>query len=777
MVEQYGARQEAWHHFASLLGLRADLLPVVSNPNATISPDSKVKALGKTPSRYNFRGDASGLPKWTEMVATEQDIGRWETEPDYGICIQTRTIRAIDIDVPDPRKAAAILRTIKTALPSTFFPERHRLDTGKTLLAFRYPFPMPKRVIPVDGGMIEFLGDGQQFVADGTYIDSKTGLAHGRYEWRGGLPIEFPLLNETDLQLLWDSLVVMHCVGDPVIAREKREPPADGTKGWTGGQDDVADWLVERGYVLDQDRDGRLFISCPFEQAHTGDSGATATCYFPSGSGGYEQGHFKCLHAHCAGRADRDFREAIGYEAALFPLIEDADPIEPGAGRADLLAGDDADQGDAPADMGLDARRIVSKIPQLPVDWPRFLRDDKGRIEPTFENMVKAVERADIVDRWIAFDAFSFGIMWARYVKDELPQWQPWQDHDYVDLRIEMEKRGFKGFDQGSLRAVVNRVAKCNSIDTAQEWLSRIEWDGKQRVNRFLVDVMGCADTPYADAVSRYLWSALAGRILSPGVKADMAPIFKSPQGTGKTSAIEMLVPSEDFYCEVNLSKRDEDTSRRLRGKLVAELEELRGLSSRAIEEVKAFISRRKESWIPKYMEMEATFMRRCLFFGSTNQDEFLGDDSGERRWLPIETGKINLKKMAKQREQLWAEGAMMFLLDGVDYKDAETLAPAEHIKFKKSDPWHGAVARWLAEPDPFTHLAPYQRPYDWGVEDVLVGAIGLRTEGISASQSIRIGAILAKFNAIKKRDRKRGWLYTVEPDLLEPWIINQLLE
>jgi hypothetical protein len=51
----WGASPAAWTHFADRLGLTADLLPIVANPNAVIAERSTMKKVGKTPSIYDMR--------------------------------------------------------------------------------------------------------------------------------------------------------------------------------------------------------------------------------------------------------------------------------------------------------------------------------------------------------------------------------------------------------------------------------------------------------------------------------------------------------------------------------------------------------------------------------------------------------------------------------------------------------------------------------------------------------------------------------------------------
>jgi hypothetical protein len=85
-----------------VLGRTDQLLPVVCNPGATISPNSKLKMLGKTPSLYNRDRLATGIKHWTEHVVTEHDFARWSNEPDYGICVRTvNGWLALDCDSED----------------------------------------------------------------------------------------------------------------------------------------------------------------------------------------------------------------------------------------------------------------------------------------------------------------------------------------------------------------------------------------------------------------------------------------------------------------------------------------------------------------------------------------------------------------------------------------------------------------------------------------------------------------------------------------------------
>lgn len=320
--ENSGATSADWAHFAVMLGLTADLLPVVSNQDAVIDPESSMKALGKTPSRYNGSRRAVGFAKWTQYRATDADITKWMREPDYGICLQTREVRALDIDVDDPVLAKQIHDFI---LSKHNLPERYRQNASKHLFCFRLAGEFSKRKFKTTSGIVEFLATGQQFIAAGFHTSGV------QYEWRGGLPDDIPGLSSIQFEQLWSGLADRFAAGDSAttsVASSKHTKLADAAT-----NDPTATQLLALGVVVKTERDGRLHITCPWEAEHTSASSESATTYWPAHTGGYVHGHFDCRHAHCEARTDAEFKAALGIvDADLmadFEVLADEQPINP----------------------------------------------------------------------------------------------------------------------------------------------------------------------------------------------------------------------------------------------------------------------------------------------------------------------------------------------------------------------------------------------------------------------------------------------------------------
>lgn len=716
----YGSTRETWDHFSTALGLTADLLPLVSNPDAKIAEKSTMQSVGKTPSVFNRDREVVGLGKWTQRQSTGDDVRRWAREPDYGICVQTRRVRAFDIDVPEGISATAIQVAIVEAT-GIELPTRYRQGTGKCLLAFALDQEafFPKRVLPVDGGIVELLGDGQQFVADGHHASGT------RYEWDGGLPERIPALTLDQVEAACDALRLVFGTADWKIARERHA--RDGVT--ITAADERADWLLAHWDIFDSGPDDQLYLRCPFEGEHSSDSGLTSTAYFPRGTGGFERGHWVCLHGHCTDRTDEDFDEKCGYRYSSFSAL----PV-------------------AMETVVVDGKELVRPVREL----PQFSRNKAGKIDPTATDLAKALAHPVFCGAWISYDTFLDDIMLAPPEQIEgRQQWRSLKDTDYQKFKIALEGRGFWKLGKEGIRDAVHLQAEQATIDSAQEWLNRLTWDGTTRIDDFLALYFGVEPSDYAQAVSRYMWSAMAGRILSPGCQADMVPVFCGEQGARKTSAIKAIAPSGDHYVEINMTERDDNLSRKLRGKLVGELEELRGLNGRDANEIKAWITRTHEEWTPKFKERSFKFPRRLLLFGTHNENRFLADPTGERRWLPFVAathGPIQPEAIARDRGQLWAEAALRFRVGGIDWSDAERLAKKEHAKFKIVDTWEQTILNWSAEPNVVGVL---RRDAGFSIPEAL-GACGLLVGSMTAMHAARMTRVLA---TIGFREENGHWV------------------
>ena len=319
---------------------------------------------------------------------------------------------------------------------------------------------------------------------------------------------------------------------------------------------------------------------------------------------------------------------------------------------------------------------------------------DDGRKSATLANIIKALGDPQICNLLIAYDEFL-----GTEVKSnvESPDWQPWTDEDSILMREYLSLNGYKEVSAEIMRDGLCGAASKNRIDTAQIWAESLPaWDGTPRCASFFIDHFGVEDSDYAKAVGEYTWSALAGRIMVPGIKADMVPALCGAQGQRKSSGIAAMAPSRDLFVEISFHDQEDDIKRKMEGRLVAELAELAGLVKREQEWLKQFIVCRVDERRPNYKERIRSYPRRLLFIATTNKPQFLSDTTGNRRWLPLLTGQVNVGGIIDNREQLWAEAFVLFDLHGVMFERAETLAQTKLEDHTEESTDSDMIARWL---------------------------------------------------------------------------------
>ncbi|HAT3920666.1 TPA: hypothetical protein I9Y23_004361 [Kluyvera ascorbata] len=717
----WGATPDEWFHFDLVLGRTDQLLPVVCNPNAAISPDSKLKALGKTPSRYNRDRLVTGISQWTEHVVTEHDFSRWSKEPDYGICVRTGSgWLALDCDSEDAEVQAQI-RDLLVQLLGELPPRRWRANSNKCLYLLGVEGDFRKRIHRLEGelGIIELLASGQQFVACGTHASG------ARIEWDGGLPDDAPAVSADQLETLWQSLADELPVS--VTTEAGSSKMRDRSTFTPGATDETANYLDANGWTLLDGANGERYIRCPFEDGHSTGGDPTSTVYFPAGTAGFDLGHFKCLHASCAHRNDGDFLNAIGVRS------DDFDDL-----TLQEVAGETAEY--------------------LP--WPNFSRDKHDQIEGTITNVLLALRRPDLCGAQIRLDEFrDETILTTPQGKNLLLR-----DEYYTMLHSKLEGLGFKKFEEAAVKRAVRLIAYENRFDSLKDWVANLPaWDGVPRIDSFFCRHWGIEANAYTHAVGRYWWTLLAGRALVPGIKGDMAVILVSQQGKNKSEGIRAMAPTPEHYMELDFGKRGEERVREMRGHNVIELGEMRGMDKRGIGDVRVTISTRADRNRGLFREHYVTLPRRCGFIGTSNSDTPLTDTEGNRRWLPMtipdETdGKFIAQGISDERIQLWAEAVAVFKRDGIAWENAETLAKSILGDYEaKDEVWMSCVAEWLEQSqDQYDMTADstkknYER-VPLTSKDILIEAIGFKAPQVKRGDEMKIAATMKKLGYKKTR-------------------------
>ena len=207
-------------------------------------------------------------------------------------------------------------------------------------------------------------------------------------------------------------------------------------------------------------------------------------------------------------------------------------------------------------------------------------------------------------------------------------------------------------------------VAQKNSFHPVRDYLNSLSWDGTNRVDTLLIDYFGTSDNAYTRAAIRKSLCAAVARVFNPGTKFDMVLVLVGAQATYKSTFIRKL--GKDWFSDSFSTFQGKEAYEQLQGAWLIEMAELSGLKKAEVETVKQFITKTDDNFRPAYGRTVETYKRQCVFFGTTNDVEFLRDSTGNRRFNPVEVRKDKASKSVKDLtdediDQIWAEAVELY--------------------------------------------------------------------------------------------------------------------
>nr|WP_294649067.1 VapE domain-containing protein [uncultured Blautia sp.] len=193
----------------------------------------------------------------------------------------------------------------------------------------------------------------------------------------------------------------------------------------------------------------------------------------------------------------------------------------------------------------------------------------------------------------------------------------------------------------------LKNVSMRNKFHPVRELLDSLTWDGKEHIRSLLPEYLGAEDSDYTYQVMRLWMLGAVSRVYKPGSKFDYTIILQGSQGIGKSTFLKLMALDDSWFND-SLDSLDSDKAvQSLTGSWIIELAELKSLARTAggVESVKRFLTATQDKYRIPYERRADTFYRQCVFAGTTNKDDFLQDETGNRRFLIVQTG---VKKPSK---------------------------------------------------------------------------------------------------------------------------------
>ncbi|MEL7586634.1 MAG: virulence-associated E family protein [Prolixibacteraceae bacterium] len=356
-------------------------------------------------------------------------------------------------------------------------------------------------------------------------------------------------------------------------------------------------------------------------------------------------------------------------------------------------------------DARSDFEGLEGEEPEEPEDteWTKGLDvDGKGNIKSTINNIRIILDNDPAVKGRFAMNKFEQREVTLRDLPwRKLTSGQYLTDKDDAGIRDYLEKTyDITGVQK--IKDAMDLTTEKNAFHPVKDYLSSLEWDGECRVDTLFIEYLGAADDEYVRAVTRKTLVAAVARIFVPGIKFDYVPILIGKQGIGKSTIIKKL--GQQWYSDSFGTIQGKEAFEQIQGVWLLEMGELAGLKKAEMETVKHFISKQEDRYRVAYGRRTENFPRQCVFIGTTNENNFLRDYTGNRRFWPIDTHETEVVRSLfkdftqSEIDQTWAEAVYLFKAGEPLYlsKEIEKLAAEQQAEHNEIDERAGLVQQYL---------------------------------------------------------------------------------
>lgn len=392
------------------------------------------------------------------------------------------------------------------------------------------------------------------------------------------------------------------------------------------------------------------------------------------------------------------------------------------------------------------------------------LTKDKEKIyTQNTENMCRILRKHPEFAGQFKFDVFKSVLFYKN---------KPLQDSQIIDVqsRIAILFSVFGKVGKEMVYDAIIKVSNENEFDSAADYIKALKWDGAPRLDSWLMHTYGTPEDTYHKAVGSNWLKGLVKRIIEPGCKFDYVLVLEGKQGAKKSMSLSVL--GGDWHSETTMSTDNKDFFMQFQGKAIIEFSEGETMSRTEVKKMKAIITTQVDRYRAPWGKVSMDYPRRCVFAMTTNQDEYLKDETGNRRWLPVTVRlpHANIEWLAENRKQLFAEAHYRLVEKKetvYDFPEAETIA--EQHKRRVEDPNFEVVQDWY-----YTQLTPTQRAAGVTILQVVREALHQGFGGsITKGEQMSVAVILREFMDLDRRQvmdegkRQVKWFSKIEEELV----------
>jgi putative DNA primase/helicase len=404
----------------------------------------------------------------------------------------------------------------------------------------------------------------------------------------------------------------------------------------------------------------------------------------------------------------------------------------------------------------------------------QFSRGKGGTPASDRRNIVMILDQDPRWQRAIVLDEFGQRLWKRRAPPYQQAKTGEWEDVDDMRLRVWLAMEYRLEAKPADVQDALMWIADQHRENELAEYLEQCaaRWDGRPRIEQWLTHYLGADaldddDVQFARDTAEYYrrvgqkWLVAAvARVFEPGCRMDNMLILEGGEGLGKSTVFRTL--GGKWFSDALIDPSNKDYNAIIQGKWIVEMPELESMNRADAATMRRFLTQHVDRYRTWYGTRAGDVGRRCVFAGSVNNDTYIKDESGGRRYWPVFVTQIDILALARDRDQLWGEAVRAYR-DGVRWwEEAADIAIFREQQERRHapDPFEHLVQGWVAEPE-------HAMLTEITTTAVMRDCLKIEPGRMTRNEEMRVGVALRRlgWGRLRKSIRgKRMYVYTRPP-------------
>ena len=222
-------------------------------------------------------------------------------------------------------------------------------------------------------------------------------------------------------------------------------------------------------------------------------------------------------------------------------------------------------------------------------------------------------------------------------------------------------------FTQNALKSGLDVFFRQNRYNPVQDYMEQAHsnWDGKERIGQLFQTYLGANDNAIVSSIALIWLVGAVKKVFEPYSKFDYVLDLVGGQGIGKTTLLQKL--GGEFYTDAITDFKDKDNIEIMLRALIVNDDEMAISDMTTFQSLKAFITKTSFRFRKSYGRRSEGYPKKFVIARTTNEEDYLKDKTGERRFLPVicrkgeEKASIFDDLIEEDIAQIWGEAMSLY--------------------------------------------------------------------------------------------------------------------